>query len=390
VASQSERDDSFIAGRATVRPVSVDGIPERLVRFRPRAVLTVVGVLVAVAVVLYVLWVARHILSWFLIALFLALAINPAVEWLNRHHIPRRGLAVAVIYLSVLAAVALLAAFFVPTLVSQLSDFVQAVPGYVRDLTHGRGPLGFLETRYQIVERVQRVIHGGGGRGGASVASGVGVVVSLGKTIATAVAGLVTVIFLTLFLLLEGPSWVERGLSVLPADSRSRWQRVGHDIYRTVGGYVTGNLLISVIAGLAYGAVLLILGVPYPVALGFIVALLDLIPLAGATLGGIIVCLAAVLTSVTAGIVMAVFVILYQQVENHVLQPVIYGRTVKLSPLLVLLAVLVGAEVAGVLGALGAIPIAGTLQVLLLDHLEHRRASGGAANGPAADASAVS
>jgi predicted PurR-regulated permease PerM len=382
VASQSERDDSLIAGRATVRPVSVDGIPERLVRFRPRAVLTVVGVLVAVAVVLYVLWVARHILSWFLIALFLALAINPAVEWLNRHHIPRRGLAVAVIYLSVLAVVALLAAFFVPTLVSQLSDFVQAVPGYVRDLTHGRGPLGFLETRYQVVERVQRFVHGGG-RGGASVASGVGVVVSLGKTIATAIAGLVTVIFLTLFLLLEGPSWVERGLSVLPADSRSRWQRVGHDIYRTVGGYVTGNLLISVIAGVAYGFVLLILGVPYPVALGFIVALLDLIPLAGATLGGIIVCLAAVLTSVTAGIVMAVFVILYQQVENHVLQPVIYGRTVKLSPLLVLLAVLVGAEVAGVLGALGAIPIAGALQVLLVDHLEHRRAGAG-------DASAVS
>jgi predicted PurR-regulated permease PerM len=367
-------------------------IPERLVRFRPRAVLSVVGVLLGVVVVLYVLWVARSVISWVLIALFLAMAINPAVEWLNRHHVPNRGAAVAVIYLSVLAVIALLAAFFVPTLVAQVSDFVNAVPGYVRDLTRGRGPLGFLETRYDIVERVQRAVQGGGSGAGSSVASSAGVVLSLGKSIATAVAGIVTVIFLTLFMLLEGPGWVQRTLALASPESRPRWTLVLHDIYRTVGGYVTGNLLISVIAGVAYGIVLFILGVPYPVALGFIVAVLDLIPLAGATIGGIIVILAALLTSTTAGIVMAVFVILYQQVENHVLQPVIYGRTVKLSPLVVLIAVLIGAEVAGVLGALGAIPIAGALQVIFVDWLEHRRdrQAQGDGRAPAEQAAAVS
>jgi predicted PurR-regulated permease PerM len=115
------------------------------------------------------------------------------------------------------------------------------------------------------------------------------------------------------------------------------------------------------------------MGVPYAVALGLIVAFLDLIPLAGATLAGIIVCVVAFLHTVPAGIVALVFVIVYQQVENHFLQPVIYGRTVQLSPLAVLVSVLVGAELAGILGALAAIPVAGTLQVIVRDQLAARR-----------------
>jgi predicted PurR-regulated permease PerM len=143
-------------------------------------------------------------------------------------------------------------------------------------------------------------------------------------------------------------------------------------VYRTVGGYVTGNLLISVIAGVSTGIVLLIVGVPYAVALGLIVAILDLVPLAGATIAGIIIAIVAFLHSIVAGIVVVAYFIVYQQVENHVLQPVVYGRTVQLSPLAVLISVLIGAELAGVLGALAAIPVAGTLQVLLADFLRHR------------------
>jgi predicted PurR-regulated permease PerM len=167
--------------------------------------------------------------------------------------------------------------------------------------------------------------------------------------------------------------WVERVYSLFPESSRPRWRRVGHDIYRTVGGYVTGNILISLIAGASITVVLLIMGVPYAVALGLIVAFLDLIPLAGATLAGIIVCLVAFLHTVPAGIVVLVFFVVYQQIENHFLQPVIYGRTVQLSPLAVLVSVLVGAELAGILGALAAIPVAGTLQVVVRDQLAARR-----------------
>src|SRR5213078_3896361 len=134
-----------------------------------------------------------------------------------------------------------------------------------------------------------------------------------------------------------------------------------------------GNLLISVIAGVSVTVVLLIMGVPYAVALGLLVAVLDLIPLAGATIAGVIVVAVAFLHSVPAGIVAAIFIIVYQQLENHFLQPVIYGRTVQLSPLVVLISVLVGAELAGVLGALAAIPVAGTIQVILRDQLAARR-----------------
>jgi predicted PurR-regulated permease PerM len=136
---------------------------------------------------------------------------------------------------------------------------------------------------------------------------------------------------------------------------------------------VTGNLLISLIAGTLTTIVLLALGVPYAVALGVIVAILDLIPLAGATIAGIIIGTVAFLHSITAGIVVVIFFVVYQQIENHFLQPVIYGRTVQLSPLAVLISVLIGAQLAGILGALGAIPVAGAIQVLLLDLQRVRR-----------------
>jgi predicted PurR-regulated permease PerM len=178
---------------------------------------------------------------------------------------------------------------------------------------------------------------------------------------------------MTFFMLLEGPAWVERFFALVRPDSRPRWRSVAHDIYRTVGGYVTGNLLISLIAGVSTSIVLVIMGVPYWVALGLIVAILDLIPLAGATIAAIIVGAVAFLHSVPAGIVVVVFFILYQQLENHVLQPLVYGRTVQLSPLAVLISVLIGAELAGVLGALAAIPVAGGLQVILVDYLRHHR-----------------
>src|SRR5436189_4159064 len=168
------------------------------------------------------------------------------------------------------------------------------------------------------------------------------------------------------------PAGMERFYGLMPEHSQARWRRVGHDVYRTVGGYVTGNLLISLIAGTLTTVVLLALGVPFAVALGVIVAVLDLIPLAGATIAAIIIGTVAFLHSITAGIVVVIFFIVYQQIENHFLQPVVYSRTVQLSPLAVLVAILVGAKVAGILGALGAIPVAGAIQVLLIDWQQHR------------------
>jgi predicted PurR-regulated permease PerM len=189
----------------------------------------------------------------------------------------------------------------------------------------------------------------------------------------TIVVATITIAFLTFFMLLEGPKWVERFYGLLPEESQPRWRNVGNQIYRTVGGYVTGNLVISVIAGGLTTLVLIIMGVPFAVALGLLVGILDLIPLAGATIAAIIIGAVAFIHSITAGIVVVVFFIVYQQIENHFLQPVVYGRTVQLSPLLVLISVLIGAEIAGILGALGAIPVAGALQVVVVDWLQYRR-----------------
>jgi predicted PurR-regulated permease PerM len=345
-------------------------VPERLVRFPVRTILTVLATTIAVAVVLEVIWIARHVVVWILISLFLALAMNPAVEWFQRHGIPRRGLAAGVTSLLVLLFLVAIGALFVPTLVTQVTDFAGKVPDYIRDVSHGKGRFGFLETKYHLADRVNEQIH----KGAVKKVLGLsGTAISLTKSVISLVAGTITVAFLTFFMLLEGPKWMERFYGLLAPESRPRWENVCHQIYRTVGGYVTGNLLISLIAGGSTTIVLLIMGVPYAVALGVIVAIFDLIPLVGATLAAIIIGAVAFIHSIVAGIVVVAYFVVYQQLENHFLQPVVYGRTVQLSPLTVLIAVLIGAELAGILGALGAIPVAGAIQVLIVDWLRHRR-----------------
>ena len=343
---------------------------ERLVRFRPRAILVVLGIILAGVILIEIVQAAQGVLIWIFVAIFLALALNPAVEALQRRGVARRGLAVTIVFVGAILAIAALGATIIPIIVSQVNDFVDAVPGYVEDLTAGRGRLGFLEREYQITERVREAL----AEGGASRLLGIsGTALAVTKGVVTAVIATVTIAFLTLFMLLEGPTWVERLYNLLPAEHQPRWRRMGYDIYRTIGGYVTGNLAISLIAGIVSTAVLLALGVPYAVALGLVVAILDLVPLAGATIAAVLVTTVAFLDSSTSGIIVLIFFVVYQQLENHVLQPVVYGRTVQLSPLAVLIAVLIGAQLAGVVGALAAIPVAGAVQVLLVEWLTHRR-----------------
>jgi predicted PurR-regulated permease PerM len=350
------------------KPASVGD--EQYILFRPRNVLSVVTLLIGVAIVLWVVWIARTVVVWIIVAAFLSLALNPAVAWLQRHGVRHRGAAVGIVFLLALAIIGGAAALIIPPLIRQIGDFIAAVPGYVSDLTHGRGPFGFLETKYQVVEKAQAALKG---NGGTKILTHAGVLVSIGKGIATFITATLTITFLTLFMLLEGPAWLERFYAALPESRQDRFRAMGHEIYRTVGGYVNGNLLISVVCGVVYGVTLAALGVKYALALASIAALLDLVPLAGATIGGILVAGIAFAHSLTAGVTVVIVVVGYQQLENHILQPVIYGKTVDLSPLAVLISVLIGATVAGLIGALGAIPIAGTLQVVIRDYMEHRR-----------------
>jgi predicted PurR-regulated permease PerM len=342
---------------------------ERVVTFRVRTILSVLGLVVVVWALLHIVSTARHVVVYFLISLFLALAINPLVELLMRRGIHSRGLASGAAFLIVLIAIVAIGWTFIPTLVDNVNKFVDAVPSYVHDLTKGRGRLGFLETKYHVVDKVRSYLSSGGAK---KLLGLTGAAVSITKGVLNIVVGSITVAFLTFFMLLEGPAWMDRFYGLLPSGSQPRWRKVGHDIYRQVGGYVTGNLLISLIAGGLTTLVLLLLGVPYAVALGLIVGLLDLIPLAGATIAAVIIAAVAFLHTIVAGIIVIVFFVIYQQVENHILQPVVYNRTVALSPLAILVAVLVGAELAGILGALAAIPVAGAIQVLITDFLRAR------------------
>jgi predicted PurR-regulated permease PerM len=343
---------------------------ERVIRFRVGTILTVLGLAIAVFALLKVVIIARHVLTWVLISIFLTMALNPAVDWLQRQGVRRRGIAAALTYLAAFAVIAGIGYLFIPTLIDQVNDFARKLPDYIDDLTKGKGRLGFLQEKYHLVDKVRKAVREGGA---AKILGLSGAALAITKSIITIVVAIITITFMTFFMLLEGPAWVERIYGLLPEHSQPRWRTVGREIYRTVGGYVTGNLLISLIAGTLTTLVLLGMGVPYAVALGLLVGILDLIPLAGATIAGILIGTVAFIHSIPAGIVVVVFFVAYQQIENHLLQPLIYGRTVQLSPLAVLIAVLIGAQLAGVLGALAAIPVAGAIQVLIRDWLRHRR-----------------
>jgi predicted PurR-regulated permease PerM len=345
---------------------------ERVVYIRPRTILVVLGILLATLAILALVYLAWHIITWVLIAVFLALALDPAVGFFERRGL-RRGYATAIVFFLAIGAIAGLGFLLLPPLVSQVRDFVDAVPDIVDDLTAGRGPFGFLQTKYHIVDRVRDAVETQGAAGVLGI-TGAGLAVARG--VVTAVAGAIAIAVLTFFMLLEGRGLVERFYAFLPERARPRWQRIGTDIYRTVGGYVTGNVLISLIAGTASAVVLFILGSSYAIALAVVVAVLDLIPLAGATLAAVLVSTVVfVELGWVRGVIIVVFFVVYQQLENHVLQPIIYGRTVQLSPLVVLVAVLVGAELAGILGALAAIPVAGIVQAIGRELVRYRAES---------------
>ena len=342
---------------------------ERVVYIRPRTILQVLGIVLATLAILAFVYLAWHIITWILVAIFLALALNPAVEKFERRGM-RRGYASATVFLLALAANVGLGFLVLPPLVRQVTDFIQAVPDLVDDLVAGRGTLGFLQRDYHIVDRIRAAIEDNGVGGVLGVTAPA---IAVAQSLFSVIIGSVAIAFLTYFMLLDGPRMVERFYAVLPESARPRWQRVGHEIYRTVGGYVTGNILISVIAGVAAMVALFAVGSSYSVALAVVVAILDLVPLAGATMAAVIVSTVVfVELGWVRGVIIIVFFLLYQQLENHILQPIIYGRTVQLSPLIVLISVLIGAELAGILGALAAIPVAGIIQAIGREILRYR------------------
>jgi predicted PurR-regulated permease PerM len=281
----------------------------------------------------------------------------------------RRGLAATVVVLLGVAIIAGLVFAFVRPLVEQGSEFADDLPEFVDDAEHGRGPVGDLVERYELADWVREQrdqLQGDIGQLGSQSLAVLG-------TIGSAIAASVTVFVLTFMILIEGNRIAAGVLSLVPDRHRDHVARVGSDCARAVTGYVTGNLLLSVIAGGTSFVAMLATGTPFAGLLALWVGITDLIPLVGALLGAIVVVLVALLHDPTAAIVMAVFFLVYQQLENHLLQPAVQSRTVKLNPLTVLVSALIGVELGGFLGALLAIPVAGVITVIIRDvHLGMR------------------
>src|SRR5919199_256838 len=318
-----------------------------------RRTATVLGVVLVAAVLLLLVYATRRVLTWILIAAFFAVALDPAASWLERRlSWCRRWLPTLLVFVVVFAALAGVVALFVVPLAREGAQLSQQLPQLVEDVKAGRGPVGQLAARFHVVQYLQD--HADQLRQYVSKLGAPTLAFLRGA--ATTVAGIVTILVLAYLMVLQAPKVVAGFLSLFDDRRAERIRRVGGDCGRTVTGYITGNLLISVICALLTYVTLKLLGVPYAGLIAVFVGFADLIPLVGATLGAIVAAIAGFAHSTTAGIVVIVFFIVYQQVENHLLQPLVFARTVRLNPLTVLVAILLAAELAGILGALLAIP----------------------------------
>src|SRR3954452_242677 len=323
----------------------------------------------ATLVGLYLFITLARIEALLLVGAFFAVVLTPPVNWVRRRLRLGRALATLVVYLLVFAAFVGMLYLFIRPLVDQVGNFSEEFPTFVSDARAGKGTVGKLVKRYKLdqwVDRNKAKIQQGVTRVGTGA-------ISVVRGVAVAVALLLTTIVLSFMMIMYGPDMLEGATGMLSPPNRDRMRAVGQDCAKAVTGYVFGNLAISFIAGAVTYFSLLGLGVPFSGVLGLWVGFADLIPLVGATLGAIPTIAVAFLHSVTAGIVMTIIFIVYQQFENHVLQPAIMNKTVQLNQLFVLVSALAGVELFGLVGALLAIPAAGVIQVIVKDVYNHRK-----------------
>ena len=331
-------------------------------------ILVTVGVVAATYLAWLLIYRLRNVVLLMLVGGFIALLLNPAVVLVQRRWVARRGGAVAIVTLAALLVFIGLAFAFGYPLVNGTTHLADQLPTYVANAQHGRGWIGHLVTRYHIQNWVQR-----------NTPKLVSFAQSLSKPALTVGKGAVsllielfTIFILVLLLLIEAPKMRRWILGQMSPGRRATVTRIAADVNQKVTGYMFGNLLTSLIAGIVVFVTLLILGVPFPLLWGLWVALVDFLPMIGGALAGIPTVLFALTHSLTAGIVTAVVFLVYTQMENHVLNPVVMSKTVQVSSLLIFISILVGASLGSLVGglfgafvaALLAIPTAGVLQVL--------------------------
>ncbi len=305
-------------------------------------------------------------LIWLVSAFFLALALNPAVAWLSRY-MPKkkRGLAAGAVFVAALGVVVFMIVTLIPPLVDQTQSLVRALPSLADRLQTSSSPLAQFARQHDLVGAIKnnqnQVI--------SKVSSLSGSFADVARSIASSLIATLTVLVLTFFMVVEGPDLISSFWKLHPPKLREHRQKLAAQMYKAVTGYVSGNLLTSLVATVAASIALTAVGMRFAIPLGIVVGIFDLIPLVGATLAAVVVCgLTLLYTNFSTALIMAIFFVVYQQVENHFLQPLVYSRTVKMSPLTVLVSAILGASLAGLLGALLAIPAAASIIILAKDY----------------------
>lgn len=329
-----------------------------------RTIVKILTIIFAFTAVLAVAWLVRLQLVWIGTAFFLSVALNPLVIRISKV-VRSRGLAVLSVFVLGGALLSFLIISLLPPLVHQTEQLASNMPKYTDELVHGHSWVSDQIRGYHLVDRIkdsQDQLLGYVSTAGGSFFS------IVQRVFASFAAGL-TILVLTIFMLLEGPRWVAVFWHLVPEKRRAHGRELAAAMYKAVTGYVTGYLLMSLCAAALTAILLSILGVPYAIPLGILVGIFDWLPLVGATIGAAVVVIAALFYSTQAGVVMLIFFLVYQQLENHILQPLVQGRTVKMSPLLVLISVLIGIGMGGILGAIVAIPVGASVQILARDFI---------------------
>ena len=322
--------------------------------------------LVGLALLVYLVYLVRAVVGLVAISIFTAVALGPAVGLVNR--VMPRPLAILVVYLLLALAIFGIGLLLVPPIASQVNKLSKDIPGYLKDLRANK-QFRKYDNRYHITRKLRQEA----AKLPARLGDAAGALKDVTVGVFAAATKLITVLTIVFLLLLDGRRLVELALRLAGPRRAARYRSVGQDIYRAVSGYVAGNLVISIVAGTTTYVTLALLGVPFAVPLAVLMAFLDLIPLIGATIGGIVIGLVTLVHDFpTATIVWVIVLILYQQVENNLLQPFVYKRTVSVPALAVIVAVLIGSSLLGVLGALLAIPAAAAVQILLRDWWQRR------------------
>jgi predicted PurR-regulated permease PerM len=339
-----------------------------------RAILRVVVTVTLSVLVLYALYRVRQPLGWIVLATFVAIAASGPVNLLSRK-LPR-GVAIAIVYVGIVFIPIAIGAILVPPVVEQSVNLANNLPQYAQDLNDAfdKNPtLQEANKKYDITTKLESAAETLVSRLGDAA----GALVSIGAGLVSSIFALITILVLSIFMIGRGRAWRDAVLEYRPAHQAERMRRATDKIADAVGSYVGGALAQATVAGVTAWIMLTILGVPSPLALALIIALLDLIPLVGATLGAVVVGVVTLFVDFpTTTIIWAIFAIAYQQFENYVVQPRIQSRAVALDPFLVVVAALFGGALLGVVGALLAIPTAAAIQIAVREWLEYRREYG--------------